>query len=276
MKMKKIAIQGLKGSFHHEAARNYFGNEIELVECEAFHDVVQIVKGADSDFGIMAIENSLAGSIIPNYTLLRHPGITICGDLTLRVKMNLMALSGRTLLDISEVHSHQMAIRQCSSFLQLNPKLKVVETFDTAGSAADIHERQLQGTAAIASELAAETYGLHILAKGIEDNQRSYTRFLILSKHGLEVSDANKASLYLETAHEVGALASVLSKISDGNINLSKLQSHPVPHSKGAYGFFVDLEFENKNQLDELLENLKSVTEKLDCLGIYKKGKIYE
>ncbi|WP_420576725.1 prephenate dehydratase [Ekhidna sp.] len=274
--MKKIAIQGLKGSFHHEAARNYFGSEIELVECEAFHDVVQNVKGADSDFGIMAIENSLAGSIIPNYALLRHPGISICGELTLRVKMNLMALSGRTLLDISEVHSHQMAIRQCSSFLQLNPGLKVVETFDTAGSAADIREKQSQSTAAIASELAAETYGLHILARGIEDNQRSYTRFLILSKHGLEVSDANKASLYLETAHEVGALASVLSIISDKQINLSKLQSHPVPNQKEAYGFFLDLEFTARTKLTELLKNLESVTQVLDCLGIYKQGKTYE
>ena len=273
---KKVAIQGLKGSFHHEAARNYFGNEIELVECETFQDVVQNVKEANSAFGIMAIENSLAGSIIPNYALLRQQEITICGELTLRVKMNLMALSGRTLLDISEVHSHQMAIRQCSTFLQLNPGFKVVESFDTAGSAADIHERKLKETAAIASELAAETYGLHILARGIEDNQRSYTRFLVLSRNDLDVSGADKASLYLETAHEVGALAFVLSKISDKKINLSKLQSHPVPHSKGAYGFFVDLEFDSTNQLNELLENLKPETEVLDCLGIYKKGETYE
>lgn len=274
--MKKIAIQGLKGSFHHEAALHYFGSSIELDECETFSQVADQVLHSKVDFGLMAIENSLAGSIIPNYGLLRQKGLTIVGEIVLRVRMNLMVLNGTSLDEVKEIHSHQMAIRQCSAFLQRHTQLKIVEAFDTAGSAQFIKEKKIDHVAAIASELAAETYGLTIVQKGIE-NEESFTRFLVLSRESLNAnSSVDKASLYLEAVHQSGSLARVLTVISNQGINLSKLQSHPVSGRDRTYGFFMDLEFDSPHQLESAMKNLQELTEVLDVLGIYKKGKTHE
>jgi len=276
MAMNKIAIQGLKGSFHHEAALHYFGDQIVLEECGTFPEVPECVVHATADYGLMAIENSLAGSIIPNYALLRQGGLTIVGEIILRVKMNLMVYNGASIGDIKEIHSHQMAIRQCSSFLQKQQSIKVVEAFDTAGSAQHIKENQLNYVAAIASSLAAKTYGLSILLAGIE-NQQSFTRFLVLSnKKNQHEAGLNKASLYLETAHRPGSLAEVLAVISGQGINLSKLQSHPVSGRDRTYGFFIDLEFAALSQFDQIRDELGKKTEVMNVLGIYKKGKTHE
>lgn len=271
---KKVAIQGLKGSFHHEAAQHYFGAQVVPVECETFPEVVGMVLKSEVDFALMAIENSLAGSIIPNYSLLRQKELSICGEIILRVRMNLMVYNNTTLNDVKEIHSHQMAIRQCSTFLQIHPSVKIVESFDTAGSAQFIRENKLKHVAAIASAEAAKTYGLSIIEKGIE-NEESFTRFLVLSKEDIS-ADFNKASLYIETAHEPGSLASVLNVISEHGINLSKLQSHPVSGRKRTYGFFIDLEFDSIDQWHKTKAALQGITEVLDVLGIYKKGKTYE
>lgn len=272
---KRIAIQGLKGSFHHEASLHYFGNQIIPVECETFPEVVDKVRTSKVDFALMAIENSLAGSIIPNYALLRQKGLTICGEIILRVKMNLMVYNGTKLSDVSEIHSHQMAIRQCSSFLQKHPSLKIVEAFDTAGSAQFIQENKQKHVAAIASVEAAKAYGLTIIERGIE-NQESFTRFLVLSSKKTAEDNLNKASLYLETAHEPGSLAKVLNAISEQRINLSKLQSHPVSGRERTYGFFIDLEFDSPDQWQTTRNSLQNSAVILDELGIYKKGKTYE
>lgn len=274
--MKKIAIQGLKGSFHHEASLHYFGNKLTLIECETFRDVVNHVRGGHSDFGLMAIENSLAGCIIPNYALLRQGGLTICGEIILQVKMNLMVYNGARMSDVMEIQSHQMAIRQCSNFLDKYPALKVVESFDTAGSARHIRENRLGQIAAIASSLAAKTYNLTILQERIE-NSESFTRFLILAKDKYQFQgDRNKASIYLETRHEPGALNKVLASMSNLGINLSKLQSHPVSGWKRTYGFFMDLEYSVSGQLDQAIPELLKLSEVLEILGVYQKGKIYE
>ena len=273
--MKKIAIQGLKGSFHHEAALHYFGDQITLNECETFRDVTNQVSNGAADFGLMAIENSLAGCIIPNYSLLRKGGLTICGEVILQVKMNLMVYNGTGISDIEEIQSHQMAIRQCSTFLDQYQTLKVVESFDTAGSARFIKENRLVHIAAIASSLAAKTYDLTIIRERIE-NKESFTRFLVLTNGSNQIYDTNKASIYLETRHEPGALANVLSVISNLGINLSKLQSHPVSGWERTYGFFIDLEFTTSNQWDQVIPELSELSEVLEVLGVYKKGKIYE
>ncbi|WP_421763879.1 prephenate dehydratase [Ekhidna sp.] len=274
--MNRIAIQGLKGSFHHEAALHHFGDQIILNECETFRDVVNQVLESEADFGLMAIENSLAGCIIPNYALLRKGGLTICGEVILQVKMNLMVYNGTNITDVAEIESHQMAIRQCSNFLDNHEKLRVVESFDTAGSARHIKENKLSQVAAIASSLAAKTYDLTILQSGIE-NKESFTRFLVLTKAPNQADEeTDKASIYLETKHEPGALAKVLTAVSDLGVNLSKLQSHPVSGWERTYGFFMDLEFSDSGQESKVFQELASLSEVIENLGVYKKGKIYE
>lgn len=274
--MKKIAIQGLKGSFHHEAATHFFDELIELVPCETFPEVTDVVVNENADFGLMAIENSLAGSIIPNYNLLRTREVEISGEVGLRVRMNVMALPGTRAEDIDEVHSHQMALRQCGNFFSNYPTIKVVEAFDTAGSAKRIQEEKLINIAAIASQQAAKEYELEIIKPGIEDHDLNYTRFLVIQKKGMKkVDDPNKVSIYFQTSHETGSLASALSIISGLGINLSKLQSHPVPSKNSLYGFFATLEIQEKDQLDDLIRIMQRMALTFELLGSYKKGETY-
>lgn len=272
-----IAIQGLAGSFHHEAAIHLYGENLNICECETFDQVAEQVKKGTVDFGIMAIENSLAGSIIPNYKLLRHSGLEICGEVGIKVHLNLLGLPGTTIEDIREIHSHPMALRQCNTYLKQHQQLQIVEAFDTAGSAKLILENGASNLAAIAGKLAAKTYKMEVLAEGIEDHNMNFTRFLAIripnGQHDLD--RINKVSVYFETAHEPGSLAKFLTAVSDLNINLSKLQSYPIPSKNTHYGFYATLDIEPRQKLD-LEKMLEHGTIYHHILGAYERGETHE
>lgn len=223
----------------------------------------------------MAIENSIAGSILPNYNLLQKSSLKVIGEVYLSISQNLLVNPGVTLADIKEVHSHPMAILQCLDYLEKN-NWKLVETEDTALSARHIHQHHSKHAAAIASNLAAELYEMDVLVPNIHTLKNNVTRFLVLQreKEAVAVPDANKASLYFQTNHSKGILAQVLGRIADGGINLSKLQSMPIPGSNFKYGFYADMEFSSRNQLDTVMQSIASLTNNVKMFGIYKKGKV--
>ncbi len=272
---KKISIQGFEGSFHQVAARQFFGNEVEIICCATFREVVKIASDKSaSDGGIMAIENSLAGSILPNYNLLQKSHLKIIGEVYLKINQHLLINPGVTLEDIREVHSHPMALLQCMDFLE-RYNWKLIETEDTALSAKHIHQHRSKHIAAIASKLAAELYNLNVVAPNIHSLKNNYTRFLVLQipESAQDVKDADKASINFQTDHSKGSLAKVLSKIADGDINLSKLQSFPIPGSDWRYSFHADLEFQNIDQFNKVINDIQPITEALRIYGVYKKGK---
>ena len=272
---RKIAIQGFEGSFHQAAARKFFGNGVEVICCSNFRDVVKIADDKNnSDGGLMAIENSIAGSILPNYNLLLKSNLKIIGEIYLQVDQNLLVNPGVSLDDIREVHSHPMALLQCADFLE-KYNWKLIETEDTALSARHVHEHKSKHIAAIAGELAGELFHLNMIAPNIHTQKNNYTRFWALQNADLawEVEDANKASIIFETDHSKGSLAKVLAKISDGDINLSKLQSMPIPGSDWKYAFHADCEFTDIQHLDHVLESIKPFTAAVKVYGVYRNGK---
>lgn len=272
---KKIAIQGFEGSFHQAAARHFFGNEVEVICCSTFRDVVKIAGNKEqSDGGIMAIENSIAGSILPNYNLLQKSNLKIVGEIYLQIDQNLLVNPGVSLNDIREVHSHPMALLQCMEFLEKH-NWKLIETEDTALSAQHVHQHKSKHIAAIAGELAADLFQLHMIAPNIHTQKNNYTRFWVLQNadSAIEIEDADKASLIFHTDHSKGSLAKVLTKISEGDVNLSKLQSMPIPGSDWKYSFHADCEFTNLEQLHNVLKNIKPITADVKVYGIYKNGK---
>lgn len=271
----RVSIQGFEGSFHQEAARQFYGKEVEVICCSTFRDVIKIASNKkESEGGVMAIENSIAGSILPNYNLLQKSNLKISGEIYLQIKQNLLVNPGVKLSDIKEVHSHPMAIQQCLDFLD-KYNWRVVETEDTALSAKHIHKHHSKHIAAIASKLAAEIYKLNMIAPNIHTLKNNYTRFLVLQREGdtTEVADANKASIYFNTDHSKGSLAKVLNTIADAGINLSKLQSMPIPGSDFKYSFHADMEFDSKEQLTRAIDKIRKQTEALNIMGIYKNGK---
>ena len=272
---KKVAIQGYEGSFHQVAARHFFGKNVEVITCDTFRQLVQL--GADatlSDGAVMAIENSIAGSILPNYNLLQKSKLQVIGEVYLSVSQNLLTYPGVKLKDIKEVHSHPMAILQCLDYLE-KYNWKLVESEDTALSAKIVHQHKSKHTAAIASKLAAQMFDLNIISPDIHTLKNNITRFLIVSPASAKtlVEQANKASIYFQTDHSKGILAKVLAKIAQGHVNLSKLQSMPIPGSTFKYGFYADLEFDNKKQIEKVLEELKGLTNSIRIFGMYQKGK---
>ena len=272
----RVSIQGFEGSFHQEAARSFYGKGVEVVCCATFRDVIKIAANKkESEGGVMAIENSIAGSILPNYNLLQKSNLVIVGEVYLQIKQNLMVNPGVKLKDIKEVHSHHMAIQQCLDYLD-KYNWRLVETEDTALSAKNIHKHHSKHIAAIASKLAAEIYELDIIAPNIHTLKNNYTRFLILQRAetAAEVGDANKASINFNTDHSRGSLAKVLTGIAEAGINLSKLQSMPIPGSDFKYSFHADLEFNSREQLNDALKDVKDKTEELKVLGVYKNGKV--
>lgn len=272
-----IAIQGFEGSFHQVAARNYFGKQISIEACASFPELVRKVKeGNGVDAGLMAIENSIAGSILPNYSLLKNSGLHITGEVYLQINQHLMVLPGQSLDDIREVHSHPMALLQCMDFLQQHPQIKLVETEDTALSAKHVSTKKLKTTAAIAGKLAAEIFELDIIAPNIHTAKNNYTRFLAIARNGVTPpEDANKASVYFQTSNESGSLAKVLTKMATENINLSKIQSFPIPAKEWHYYFHADMEFDSLEHFNRGLSKITPLTEHLTVLGIYKKGKTH-
>jgi len=273
--MKKVSIQGYEGSFHQIAAVNYLGKDVEVIPCATFSEVVKITANAKkSDGGFMAIENSIAGSLLPNYALLQKSNLKIAGEIYLHINQNLMVNPGVALEDIREVHSHPMALLQCIDYLEKHPHWKLVETEDTALSAKYIHQHKHKHAAAIASKLAAELFNLKILAPKIQTNKNNYTRFLFLQREELisDVNNANKASISFQTDHSKGALVKVLAKIAEANINLSKLQSMPIPTEEWQYRFHADLEFESLHDFENAVDAIKKVTAELRIFGVYRKG----
>ena len=273
---KKVTIQGYEGSFHQVAARQFFGKNVEVIPCATFREVVRIGEDAKaSDGGVMAIENSIAGSILPNYNLLQKSKLQVIGEVFLSISQNLLVYPGVKLEEIKEVHSHPMAILQCLDYLE-NHQWKLVETEDTALSAKHLREHKSKHTAAIAGKFAAQLYELDVIGPDIHTLKNNITRFLIMvpAKQKVEVEDADKASIYFQTDHSKGILSKVLAKIAQGGANLSKLQSMPIPGSTFKYGFYADIEFEQKKQLDKLLVELKLMTKNFKVFGLYKKGKV--
>lgn len=273
---KKVTIQGYEGSFHQVAARQFFGKDVDVITCATFRDVVRIGEDAkQSDGAVMAIENSIAGSILPNYNLLQKSKLQVIGEVYLSISQNLMVYPGVKLEDIKEVHSHPMAILQCLDYLE-KQHWKLVESEDTALSARQVRQHKSKHIAAIASKLAAQLYDLDMITPDIHTLKNNITRFLIMVpvKQKIEIADADKASIYFQTDHSKGILSKVLAKIAQGGANLSKLQSMPIPGSTFKYGFYADIEFDHRKQLDKLLVDLKLMTNSFKVFGLYKKGKV--
>jgi prephenate dehydratase len=270
----RVSIQGYEGSFHQVAARQFFGKDVEVIPCATFREVIKIAGNKkESDGGLMAIENSIAGSILPNYSLLQKSNLTITGEIYLHIKQQLLVNPGVKLEDIREVHSHHMAIQQCLEYLDQH-NWKLVETEDTALSAKHIHQHRSKHIAAIASKLAADLFELEVIAPNIHTIKNNYTRFLVLQRGELatKVPDANKASVNFNTDHSRGSLAKVLTRIAEGGINLSKLQSFPIPGSDWQYSFHADMEFDTLDQFEKVIEDIKPITAALKVYGVYKKG----
>lgn len=276
IKVNRIAIQGGYGAFHEIAANKYFDSkEIEVVPRNTFKDLFKAVQEGKVDFGITAIENSLAGSILPNYSLLLDSKMKVIGEIYLRIRQNLVALPGQKMEDIKEVFSHPMAILQCQDYFDDYPDIKLIDSIDTALSAKKIADEKLTSVAAIASNLAAEKYKLDIIASGIETNKKNYTRFLILQdKNGSPFVDRkiNKASLSFALAHQIGSLSKILSIFSFHEINLSKIQSKPIIGQDWEYQFYIDIEIKDYDRYQHALAAIKPFTSDIHILGEYYAG----
>ena len=271
-KIKNIAIQGIAGSFHEEASRQFFTKcEIKFSFCDTFEHVFQQIK-ENNYTGVVAIENSLAGSILPNYGAIQSYNLNIIGETYRKIEQNLMALPGANLLNINEIWSHPMALRQCQEFLNEYPKVKSVEKEDTAKSAYLIKKNQLKNTAAIASETACKMYGMNILKKGIQSNKMNFTRFLILSKIKNSIKQPNKATLCFSVSNTTGSLAKVLTFLAENQMNLTKIQSHPKLGKNWDYFFYIDLLFSDYKKYLTVIEQLKEYVTELSILGAYKNG----
>lgn len=272
---KRISIQGYEGSFHQVAARQFFGKGVEVICCATFRDVVRAAANEKQcDGGLMAIENSIAGSILPNYNLLQNSNLKITGEIYLQIKQNLLVNPGVALEDIREVHSHPMALLQCMEYLE-KYNWKLIETEDTALSAKLLHQHHSKHIAAVASKLAAELFDLTVISPNIHTLRNNYTRFLVLRPFGEmeDIANSDKASIIFQTDHSKGSLARVLTKIADGGINLSKLQSMPIPGSDWKYSFHADMEFNSLEVFNNVIDDIKALTIGLKIYGVYKNGK---
>lgn len=271
----KIAIQGIKGSFHHQVALEYFGKNVLIEEYLSFEELVDSVLSGESAQAIMAIENSIAGPIIPNYALIDKNNLHIIGEYYLNINQNLMVLKGQNINDITEVYSHPMALLQCMEFLKKYPNIKLVEDKDTAETARRIQEKQLKGIAAIASVGAAEMYDLEIVSAGIQTIKHNMTRFVIIKKENSFVpeNEINRASLKFELDHKRGSLAAVLNVMSDCKMNLTKIQSLPKIETPWKYAFFVDVTFEKYADYAKAKSLLEIMAEYFKVLGEYKNTK---
>jgi len=274
--IKSVAIQGVKGSFHHIVSQQYFDSEITAKECLTFDKVVESLISTECDAAIMAIENSIAGSIIPNYALIDSHHLHIVGEKYLDIQHNLMALSGQSIEDIKEVYSHPMALLQCKEFFKKHPHIKLVEDKDTAEVARRIHNSQLKGVAAIASALAADIFELEILAQSIQTIKHNETRFVIVKRTNSEIpeNEINKASLKFELDHKRGSLASILNVISDCQLNLTKIQSLPKIDTPWMYAFFIDVTFKSYQDYKKAISIMEIMANDFKILGEYKNAKI--
>lgn len=276
---RKVAIQGIAGSYHDIAARQYFeGDEVETIPCNTFRDVISTIKKDPKILGLMAIENTIAGSLLQNHELIRESDFSIIGEYKLRISHSLVALPGTKINEVTEVNSHPIALMQCSDFLDTIPQAKVVEKEDTAGSAQWIAQNKLKGHAAICGKLAAEIYGMEVLAEGIETNKRNFTRFLAIADKWTademqRNTVKNKASLVFSLPHTAGSLSKVLSVLSFYDMNLSKIQSLPIIGREWEYMFYINLTFSDYTRYRQALDAIRPLTKDLKILGEYAEGK---
>ena len=271
---KTIAIQGAQGSNHHKVALDFYGDAIALQECMSFDSLVACLLDNSADIGIMALENTIAGSIIPNYALIDANNLHITGEEYLNIHHHLMALEGQTIRDIKEVWSHPMALLQCKEFFKNYPNIKLVEDVDTAEVAKRIAKENLQGIAAIAPKIAADIFGLKILEDEIQTIKDNATRFVIIQKENpTENTEANKASIKFQLDHKRGSLAAILNVMSDCKLNLTKIQSLPVIESTWKYSFFVDVTFQDYTDYKKAIAIINIMAEDFKVLGIYKNGR---
>jgi len=277
--MKKVAIQGVAGSFHEDAAQRYFADEeIEIIECRTFRKVCQLIDNDEADIAVMAIENAIAGSLLENYGLMRDFHLKIIGEIYLHIQMNLMTLPGVKKEDILEIHSHPIALKQCAEYIDATfGQISLDDNFDTAGAAKNIAKNKLTNVASIGNERTAELYGLNIIEKSIETNKRNYTRFFILAKHAIPTDDVNKASIAFEVGHFHGSLTRVLNIFADNKINLTKIQSVPIIGKPDEYSFHVDIEWEEIDKYEKAIHKVLKNVSSLTILGEYVRGerKIY-
>ncbi|MCF4102000.1 prephenate dehydratase [Gillisia sp. M10.2A] len=269
---KIIGIQGVQGSFHHLVAQEYFGPDVNIQECMTFHELVNRLVAGESQEAVMAIENSIAGSILPNYALIDEHNLKVVGEHYIPINMNLMALPGQDIAAIKKVYSHPMALLQCKEFFKGYPHIKLIEDEDTAEVARRISQKQSKGVAAVASKTAAEIFGLEILAESIHTKKSNATRFLIISTKQKEPNGVkiDKASLKFELESKRGSLVSVLNIIRDFNLDMTKIQSMPIIETPWKYSFFVDVTFEDYKEFLKAMEILEVMTEQLKILGTYK------
>lgn len=273
--MKRIAIQGIAGSFHEDAALKYFNDKIEVVECKSFTSVCQLVDTDKVEFAVMAIENSIAGSLLKNYQLIRDYHLRIIGEIYIHIQMNLMVSPGVKRQDITDIYSHPVALQQCVEYIEnYFPDARLHEGMDTAASAKMVSDEKPQNGAAIANLRSAEMYGLEVLETGIETNKRNYTRFLVLSKHGNPTAGTNKASICFEVGHYHGALARVLNIFAENEINLNKIQSVPIVGKPNEYTIHVDLEWEKPDNYDRAIHQVLKSASSLSILGEYVRGEL--
>lgn len=275
-KARRVTIQGVAGCYHDAAAREYFaGDEVETIPCDSFPEMFETLSTDASLLGILAIENTIAGSLLQNHELLRASNMQIVGEYKMRISHSIAALPGQSLDHLTEVNSHPMALLQCEQFLQRYPNMRVIEKFDTAGSAREIAEKNLLGHAAVCGEYAANLYGLEILASGIETNKRNFTRFLVLADPlvAAEVrpreSEINKSSVVFTLPHSKGALSKVLTILSFYDINLTKIQSMPIMGREWEYRFYIDLEFDSYSRYHQAIDAVRPLTNDLRVLGEY-------
>lgn len=276
MNKLKVTIQGVAGCFHDAAAREYFtGREVETLPYDTFQQMFDALASDASLVGIVAIENTIAGSLLQNHEMLRQSPLRIFGEYKMRISHVLAALPGESIDSLTEVNSHPMALMQCEQYLRRHPNLKMIERFDTAGSARDISEQHLTGHAAVCGEYAAELYGLDILEKGIETNRRNFTRFLIIAdpllaaEIGPRESEIDKASLVFTLPHTGGALSKILTVLSFYDMNLTKIQSMPIIGREWEYRFYVDLTFESLVRYHQAIEAVRPLAGDLTILGEY-------
>ncbi len=276
--MKRIAIQGVPGSFHDIAAHRFFPNEeIELICCDTFEEIFEHIQEDSSVIGMLAIENTIAGSLLHNYELMRDSGVTIVGEHKLRIKHNIVCLPEDDWDTLTEVNSHPVALAQCRNFLQRHPKMKVVEADDTAKSAEIIRKNNMQGHAAICSKYAAELYGMKILEESIETNKHNFTRFLVVADTWRaddlrQRGQSNKATIVFSLPHNEGSLSQVLSIFSFYKINLTKIQSLPIIGREWEYLFYVDVIFNDYLRFRQSIDAVSPLTRELKILGEYAEG----
>lgn len=274
--MKKVAIQGIAGSFHEDAARKYFGDEeIEIVECRSFQSVCELVDTDQVDIAVMAIENSIAGSILQNYSLIRDYHLRVTGETYIHIQMNLMMLPGAKREDVKTIYSHPVAIRQCVEYIEKYfPQARIIENQDTAMSGKILVTDQLTDAAAIGNIRTAEIYGLNVLDSGIETNKKNYTRFWVLSKHANQNGGTNKASLAFEVGHYYGALARVLNIFADNEINLNKIQSVPILGKPNEYTIHVDIEYNSEENYEKAIHRILKNVSSFSILGEYVRAEM--